>query len=288
MKLDLDAAFARLEDLQRRMGVREEARVPAAELRKLGQSGIEVELDDVRPAPGGNLSWKGQAVLLYIRDQYGAPSNGWSQYKYHLAECTTIQSMRTQGRGDKYLVTNRTDGWFPVRTSAYGGGAETTVRMNVCRNCLYLLDWDGYRSTPRTKDAAYRAFDLREFFAPPPPPAGPSRGFLFLLFFPPPPPPRGAPPPPAARRTAPGRPRPAPAHPNSEARGAAPVAPARPYSGGTRPGPRPAAAGPRPVAASPGPTAGRPDALRAPVEPRHRRRRVPQGRAAHPPVRHPR
>lgn len=160
MKIDLRPVLEQLTRLQHQMGVTVEPELPAALRDDLFNKGIETTIHDIPLNPEGLITWRGQVVVLYIRDQYSWGSTG---YRFHVAECGTVETMRAQGRGSRYVVSNRTDGSFPIRASHRG---ETTLlTMIVCKNCLHRLDWDGYRrATHAHRIQIVAEFDIAAFF----------------------------------------------------------------------------------------------------------------------------
>ncbi len=159
MKIDLEPALAQLTRLQRDMGAAEEPELPEAVRGELRESGIETSIFNIPVHPEGLLTWRGQVVVLYIRNQHA----GSTGYRFHVAECGTLETMRYHGRGSRYVVTNRSDGRFPVR-SGYGGPVQL-LPMVVCKNCLKRLDWDGYgRAGDTQRDRIIAAFDIAAFF----------------------------------------------------------------------------------------------------------------------------
>ena len=150
---------------QGRMGVESEPEMPAAERQKLRETGAEVNSGTLPPDPEGILRWKGEAVVLYIRDQTSVPSHGVSTYKFHLSECSTIRSMRSRSLYGRYVVSNRDDGRFPAKASGWHRDTTRLVRMQVCRNCLKSVDWDGYGSaTYLDQEQIVQRFDIRAYF----------------------------------------------------------------------------------------------------------------------------
>ncbi|MGF1901102.1 HNH endonuclease [Aliivibrio sifiae] len=114
-------------------------------------SGKDVELKDV-DIESGLLSYKGRHVTLYIK------ANGPSA-RFHVADCSTLKSMRANGRFERYVVTNDTSGEFLV-SSGYG---ETKAKLKVCQNCLKQLNYKGCK----TGESIYpivQQFDMKEFF----------------------------------------------------------------------------------------------------------------------------
>lgn len=186
MKIELGEALEALTRLQRMMGVTDEPELPAPVLAQLVNEGIEAEFDEVPANFEGVLTWRGKIVVLYIQDQRGSAFQQ-SGYRFHVAECNTLERMRANSFGDRYIVTSRADGRFPVHPGGYG---PVELRpMQVCKNCLRRVDWDGYRAAgPSEQTRIVASFDIGSFFqtytnvrarrrppnAPtPPPPPGP-------------------------------------------------------------------------------------------------------------------
>ncbi len=120
----------------------------SAELEK----GKDVELKDVE-IESGLLSYKGRHVTLYIK------ANGASA-RFHVSDCSTLQSMRTSGRFERYVVTNNTSGEFVVDS----GHGETKARLKVCQNCLRKLNYKGCNTTTHIAPIVQN-FNMAEFFA---------------------------------------------------------------------------------------------------------------------------
>ena len=116
------------------------------------EQGKDVELKDVE-VESGLLSYKGRHVTLYIK------ANG-SSARFHISDCSTLQSMRLNGRFERYVVTNNTSGEFVVDTS-YG---ETKARLKVCKNCLRKLNYKGCNTTTQI-DPIVQHFNMVEFFS---------------------------------------------------------------------------------------------------------------------------
>jgi hypothetical protein len=116
--------------------------------------GIEIKLNEVDVGPGPLLTYKGEQVILYIKD---TGSSLWTlknepekSRRFHIAECQTLESMRSAGRFERYVVTNRMDGVFLVDwldPESYERG-ETEAELKVCKNCLSCINWRGYETAP--------------------------------------------------------------------------------------------------------------------------------------------
>lgn len=155
MKLELN--FMQLIQLRSDMGAEHsswkpgtETLSPREEIRTQLQSGIEISLEDVDSGPGGLLAYKGEQVILYIRDtradQYTLEHEPEKSRRFHVAECDTLATMRDKGRFERYVVTNRMDGlflvdWFDKDTGSRGA---TEAALKVCKNCLKAINWRGY------------------------------------------------------------------------------------------------------------------------------------------------
>ncbi|EOD77075.1 hypothetical protein D515_04695 [Grimontia indica] len=120
----------------------------SAELEK----GKDVELKDVE-IESGLLSYQGRHVTLYIK------ANGISA-RFHVSDCSTLQSMRSSGRFERYVVTNNTSGEFSVDTQH----GEKKARLKVCQNCLRKLNYKGCNTTAPIAPIVQN-FNMAEFFA---------------------------------------------------------------------------------------------------------------------------
>jgi len=157
MKLETD--FSALDDQMRRMGAREtmwrpdeSALKPIEQLRReLEKEGIEIEeITEVRAEYGGLLTYKGEQVLLYIKDTGSDRATlilrPEDSKRYHVAECRALDRMRAIGRFDRYLVTTRKDGKFVAEwvDRESGQRGEVEAALKVCKDCLKALNWEGY------------------------------------------------------------------------------------------------------------------------------------------------
>lgn len=124
---------------------------------QLEQEGIDVDFGEVKIQGDSTFEYKGQKVIVYIRDQYDFVLEK-REYKFHLAQCDTLDSMQRKQRGKRYVVTNRKDGKFVVNIiskKASGKSAESKeMQMKVCKNCISTL---GLAVTPES-------FSIEEFF----------------------------------------------------------------------------------------------------------------------------
>lgn len=132
------------------------------------ERGIEVDLDNLETT-SGLLSYQGRQVLLYIPDQgrritevLESPEKG---KKFHVAECSTLDAMRSRGRFERYVVTNDMSGVFNVSgTDPLTGYHEGKAGLCVCKNCLRFLNYQGYQKGGRGKRSIFEEFTLERFF----------------------------------------------------------------------------------------------------------------------------
>ena len=130
------------------------------------------ELSEQLNSPAGLLAIGSTQVTLHIYD----PFVDWvklseepaDQPKFHMTECKTIEDMRSRGRFNRYVTSNRTDGYFSVRpydqiTGQRGEKMEAV--LDPCKNCLKALDYNGWASaTHHKKNEILRDFSIDKFY----------------------------------------------------------------------------------------------------------------------------
>ena len=175
MKLNLE--FREFRALKAQIGAREslwrmsravlnERQTLIAEL----EEGKEIPLEEVEAKFGGLLSYKGESVVLYIRDTRQDKSTLLHDIeksrRFHVFECQTLQEMRSKGRFERYVVTTRRDGKFLVEATDRMTRLveEIEAPLAVCKNCLYELDWKDYARLNRP-EVVWEKFSLQDFFA---------------------------------------------------------------------------------------------------------------------------
>ena len=115
------------------------------ELKLLNTRGIELSIEQLENCicEDGTFEWKGQKVLVYIKDQWVKSDYQTLVYKYHIANCSTQIQMRAQGRIDRYVISTRKDGVFQItlRDIATRNVIKENIErpLNVCKNCLHTL-----------------------------------------------------------------------------------------------------------------------------------------------------
>ena len=111
-------------------------RISLEEMKTLKTSAIDIKnIKDFIDPIDGTFEYKGQKVLLYIKEQRYHRFEGEIKYKYHLCYCETLDWMDSSGRFARYVVTQRTDGLFLVdivnRISGRYLKEDKLYKMNV-------------------------------------------------------------------------------------------------------------------------------------------------------------
>jgi len=145
---------------------------PIAAMLETGlELGKDIQLSDIS-SDFGVLSAKGQQLMLYIPDQgsnleeviqYGLDTQNGK--KVHVAECTTLRTMRAEGRFPRYDVISRSDGKFPVFGYQNRQDEHHEAQLRVCKNCLTALNYKGYSSSAwNEKQQVFDNFNYQHFF----------------------------------------------------------------------------------------------------------------------------
>lgn len=174
--MNLNVTFPELLALQRRVGAPDtdwtldaDGLDPRTKLILDLEEGIEIDLKDVEREPGGLLSYKGEHVILYIKDTgddyWTLKNEPWESRKFHLYDCQTLKKMEEMGRFRRYVVSRRTDGMFKVfwRNDETGDHGEMEAKLNVCQNCLKNINWMGYRERKSARGRIVKMFEISEF-----------------------------------------------------------------------------------------------------------------------------
>lgn len=125
--------------------------------KRLIDSAIPVSKSEIAQKPGELLEYKGRKVVAYIRDQKAAVNfyRNRSEYRYHLCNCSTLQSMRDIGREHRYLATQRKDGMFEAHDLTVDPVQKGIVQMDLCKNCMEIL-W--------RKEKYFTPFNSKQYF----------------------------------------------------------------------------------------------------------------------------
>lgn len=133
--------------------------------------GMPIKREDIE-LDKGVLSVHGRQVLLFIPDQGPKISEVLAGVKegnkFHIADCRTLESKRSDNSFDRYKATYNVSGRFQVFGVIHGARQkiEGEAKLTVCKNCLHYLNYEGYRSaTTAKKDNIYRGFDIAAFLS---------------------------------------------------------------------------------------------------------------------------
>lgn len=178
MKLKND--FPELKSLKERMKAKDSdwrpgvnSLDPLEELRRELEEGKEIPPSDVETSNGGLLSYKGEQVVLYIKNtrlsRYVVENEPENSRRFHLTDCKTLDLMRDHGRFEEhYVATNRKTGIFSVTSTDPDTQEveELEATLLVCKNCLRNLNWGGYEQASRAqRETIWSEFSMEDFFA---------------------------------------------------------------------------------------------------------------------------
>lgn len=133
---------------------------------KLKKGGIDIgSFDEIDWEPVA--SYQGHQILFYIPDQgwridevVENPSQG---KKFHMSWCKTLDSMKRNGRIERYKATSNLSGRFDVfgLSERESGEVRTKVELKVCKNCLSNINYKQYESN---RHEVFQNFSIPEFF----------------------------------------------------------------------------------------------------------------------------
>ena len=124
--------------------------------------GLDVEFGKITTHPDGTLIYDGRRVLIHIRD---VANMGGRKHipRFHISNCRTLVEMKSSGRFERYVVSEREDGNFHIR---YDTGPLKVTKLDVCQNCLDNLSWRGFSSdmSKNSRSQIVSSFAPKEFF----------------------------------------------------------------------------------------------------------------------------
>ena len=109
--------------------------------------GLDTKLDDIYPTDSKELftvlkDGSVHKTLVYIseRPQY-YNDRGWDYPKFHMFDCTTMNNMRSQKRGDRYRKAAKLNGKFGINIVHSDGEKQHIEKhLEVCGYCLRLYN----------------------------------------------------------------------------------------------------------------------------------------------------
>lgn len=165
-KIDIQKQIGQLITLKRRMGIPDDVYgqlfgLSGIEQKQLETDGIVVSPDDIETADDYTLTYKGERVVLYIRDvnNYSGHEN---DPRFHIAQCSTLNDMFAKNRKHRYVISQREDGLFTLN---YHNSTQTVEKqLQVCQHCLDLLEYNGFYYRNPYKEDIIQNFSITEFF----------------------------------------------------------------------------------------------------------------------------
>lgn len=140
-------------------------RLTLDELNRLTGDGIDVYFNELTILADGTLGYKGNRVLLYIRDVHIYRDED-REPRYHLCNCATLVTMTQSGRFERYVISTKSDGNFRINLIRYRSTMLENRRLRVCQNCLDTLCLNGFRLRMRQseKERIVAEFTPDDFF----------------------------------------------------------------------------------------------------------------------------
>jgi len=135
-------------------------------IRVLGKEGILLDdLDQLKIEKDKTLSFKGQRVVVYIRD-HNRVREDQSLPKFHISYCKVLDTMKTNNRWHRYVVANPDNEIFIIN---WIGNKTTThsEKLNVCQTCLDAIEWENFSFSSMKKNSRLNIveeFKLKNFF----------------------------------------------------------------------------------------------------------------------------
>lgn len=122
------------------------------------------DINEITPLKDHTLTYNNERVILYIRD---VASYGHSDLpRFHIAKCSTLQTMFENNRKRRYVRTQNETGIFYLNIISGNNVREIEEKLDVCQNCLNILDWDGFSMDwdREKRDKYVRDFTIARFF----------------------------------------------------------------------------------------------------------------------------
>lgn len=141
---------------------------------------IEAAEFDKIPTVAGMFSHNGEHAFLYIdepnkaEDVLSQKPAEFAQRFHLLKDCPTLQSMHNNGKSERYVLIQNSDGVFPSKPSDHRLKRTITDRsvdaqLMPCKKCLEKLAYQGYGKKNKDRneepdDKIFRNFDVKSYF----------------------------------------------------------------------------------------------------------------------------
>lgn len=135
--------------------------ISLADLEKLRHGGIDVNFDEIEILSNGLLSYKGELIIVYIKDWSTHKNDQNSLPRYHVADCKTLiqkrENIGEKNYHNRYVLAQPVNGKFEVKDKGM-------VALQVCKNCLTFTNWKNFKYSYQ-KDNIRDNFSIEEFFS---------------------------------------------------------------------------------------------------------------------------
>jgi hypothetical protein len=135
---------------------------------------VRIIIEESQNGGTGVLERKSEQITLHILEPYFKDKESLEQIpaldpKFHVSpDCTTLEHMLNIGRYDRYVPSERHDGYFPVRPYdrvTDTRGEEMSAVLLPCMHCLREINYKGFNSkSPVGKKSVVEKFNIEEFF----------------------------------------------------------------------------------------------------------------------------
>ena len=126
----------------------------------------------------GNLdaiydAFEGKQVTLHIyephEDKDSLLANPAEKTRFHIVDCKTLEQKRNNKTFDRYVISFKADGYFPLRPKEFetgNWGDELSVTLQPCHHCLSHLNYQNYADEGRQiRKEIKRNFSVKDFFS---------------------------------------------------------------------------------------------------------------------------
>ncbi len=125
--------------------------------------GLDIQgLSELQVNPDGTLGYEGRRITVHIRDVQSIRGQHHTP-RFHVANCRTLEEMRSKGKAERYVISDRDDDVFHIRVDS---GPLRQTSLKVCQHCLDKLSWEGFslENSGQKRYGIVDRFNLKNFF----------------------------------------------------------------------------------------------------------------------------
>ncbi|MDI9313847.1 MAG: HNH endonuclease [Hydrotalea sp.] len=172
----LNYTYPLLNSLRAKMGAELRGKLPPhyslneQTFNKLSSKGVVITddlLQEIEINDDGTLSWQGARIVIYIRDWSAYHESEETYPRFHIAGCSTYQKMKENGRKNRYVMATKKEGNYSHQFRVRKRQKEKDENLDICKNCLDMLQWNGYSSGKLNRlknESIFQDFALSKFF----------------------------------------------------------------------------------------------------------------------------